>query len=666
MKGTFSNFGVRTKLLALFVPVLVLLIVSSVISYDQFTNARQQFHQVVHVSQPKMLAYTKLNSRVDIFISRLALYSLSQTQDSHTKLLESKQDVFDSLSNIKRNYSNDPDMPDLVDDIEEELNKIRNVDERARKLVDDWKSNYPALVKNLNELEPLSFTIFQNISDVLLFDENISSKAVQSLQELRYNWAMVNLYFSRFLSQRSQNALEKMQLHYSGTSQALSESLSLNLDYEQLDLLEAVKDEIENYKEISQSIIDTHLSDTWRKDAVMYREDISPPVDNIRESFDKLLSHLQKKNSEDFTQLENSFSEATTRLIIILCFSIIFSLIAIFLLTKYIVVPTKHLYSALIELNSGDCNLNFRLPIDTKDEIGGTAQQFNQFLETISEIVSSVKRSSTALDELVNRSKSTFDELSSISNNTEKQTISTESSVEAIANDSQDVFSHASSTAEQLRSAESSVNSAIQSMENLSHNSDNVYAAISDLKKGLIELDEKGQSMLSMISGINDITEQTNLLALNAAIEAARAGDAGRGFAVVADEVRQLSKKTHHTTENMNTILQENSELNKNFVERMNQTVTQTDSMLESVSQTKKLLDELVNIFSKIGDMTNNIVNSTVIQSKSTVGILGATTKVKEHVQQTNVEISNLVEILGNIHTKSGELRTNVSKFRSD
>ena len=77
----------------------------------------------------------------------------------------------------------------------------------------------------------------------------------------------------------------------------------------------------------------------------------------------------------------------------------------------------------------------------------------------------------------------------------------------------------------------------IDSMNELTDNSDRLNDRSSKVMVSMKSLQEKAEQVSEIIAMISDIAEQTNLLSLNASIEAARACDAGRGFAVVAGEI---------------------------------------------------------------------------------------------------------------------------------
>lgn len=163
----------------------------------------------------------------------------------------------------------------------------------------------------------------------------------------------------------------------------------------------------------------------------------------------------------------------------------------------------------------------------------------------------------------------------------------------------------------------------------------------------MVSLNQLVINVEKITESIQQISQQTNLLALNASIEAARAGQFGRGFAVVAEEVRELAERTHSSTDNIvsniNDVLKESSEI----VNTMDAVVNQADTCLAKVS-------EVDSAFNEISEATDQVKHQMEIVSSVSTQQAIATNEISEHIAkvvvgaQANAEIAVQSESVAN------------------
>ncbi|MBZ4664911.1 methyl-accepting chemotaxis protein [Mahella sp.] len=282
---------------------------------------------------------------------------------------------------------------------------------------------------------------------------------------------------------------------------------------------------------------------------------------------DNIQSFINEELTYDTEQKDKLNLQANTMgmIIIVLILAFIGLLATIGLMfANNIANPIISITRSASEISDG--KLNVDIPdIKTKDEVSALVSAFGSMVNSLKQMVASIKNYSEQLLYLAQQ----------IKDHTEQN----ENAAEQIALITQEVSKGASDQAQQMqltseatgelqniannislagqKAKEISMKTAEeaedgnQAVDVLINSMDDLNSVVSFADTEAEQLREQSKQIGDIIEVISHIAKQTNLLALNAAIEAARAGEQGRGFSVVAGEIRQLAERTARASDNV-------------------------------------------------------------------------------------------------------------------
>ncbi|TRY23002.1 methyl-accepting chemotaxis protein [Brevibacillus sp. LEMMJ03] len=236
--------------------------------------------------------------------------------------------------------------------------------------------------------------------------------------------------------------------------------------------------------------------------------------------------------------------------------AILFSGLIGYFVSRSIVNPLNVVVQAASRIAEG--NMQTRVEIKRKDELGRLADSFNRMTDSIRGMIEQVKEASDHVSDFsedlqentVQVKKAVVqiaDMMEEVAAGAERQVIETQKSnrvihdmlqsIERIRRSTDFVSESSQRASEDAAQGDLSVQKAIDQMKSIKESVENLAAVVK-------VLEGRSREVEKIVSTITEIAAQTNLLALNASIEAARAGEHGRGFAVVAEEVRKLAEQT--------------------------------------------------------------------------------------------------------------------------
>ncbi|RDV25102.1 methyl-accepting chemotaxis protein [Alteromonas aestuariivivens] len=332
--------------------------------------------------------------------------------------------------------------------------------------------------------------------------------------------------------------------------------------------------------------------------------------------------------------------------------------------TKRITSPLLTMRLAMADIASGNGDLTQRLVVQTSDEIGQLAAEFNRFTDRLRSLLQQTSRHTQAvaeasahLREVSQNSNTEIQQERHLIDNVSSAVTQMAATVVEISNNAAESSKAATDAESRVHEGKAIAGDAMAEIRGLAK-------SIHDGVELVSGLSEESENIGAVIDVINSIADQTNLLALNAAIEAARAGELGRGFAVVADEVRSLASRTQDSTDDI-----------RKMVERLQSMALRTDSMMQQgrdqslrvVEKTESVVESLEQIntgISTVQAQSSHIALATEQQTiaaeeihSSLVTISGLSDKTSQNAEALAVEATQLSGV-------SSELKELVSQFK--
>ncbi|EJO5349159.1 methyl-accepting chemotaxis protein [Clostridium botulinum] len=416
------------------------------------------------------------------------------------------------------------------------------------------------------------------------------------------------------------------------------------------------------------------------------------PTDNI----DTIVKQIQDYSTKSLKDVQDSSEKKfkkeliSTIIGIILIAAICFILTIIFV--RKIINSINILKDKISDLAEKDGDLTVKLPIISKDELGLVSEKFNIFIDKLRKNITDAANCTFVLTDGCN----TLTESTSDVNTSMNQITCTVSEIakgnQQVANEIvnvsftlDEISKHANTTAKdmteiikQYEETNESVSIGKDALLEQHNHMNEINSIINNVLVAAKTLEEKSNSVNTIVSTIGSIAEQTNLLALNAAIEAARAGESGKGFAVVAEEVRKLAESSALSTKEVYSNVQAMQDAVKDTIIHINnandrlqtqesivnKTDTSFNEILDKISlimdHTKKAGERMNEVTGKVGSLNNSIQNISSIAEETAA----STEEALASTEEQNSSISNVNNMAFEFNKLTNDLKGVVNSFK--
>lgn len=393
------------------------------------------------------------------------------------------------------------------------------------------------------------------------------------------------------------------------------------------------------------------------------------------------------------TSIQKAINKALTESLL---FSFVMMVIAIIILNVIIAIIIKNIKKVnqkIYDLANTDGDLTRKLDIKTGDELELIANNVNDLLSNIREVIVNITSGSNNLRDsasvMVANINNSNDSISNISLTIDQIAAGCEETTASIDSINEIILG----TNEMVQRAYTKVQDTCEEAKPIIAGAEDTHRAASDSREKALALGQEMKLSVEeqiektkavhkideLTTNILNISSQTNLLSLNASIEAARAGEAGRGFAVVADEISTLAQNSAEAANEIQNVSKEIisvvdalsdeahkmlmylEEVTNNGYGQLLSTSESYEKDIEYMSdQLNGLADFCQELESRFGLITESIDAIKIASEENTLGIAN----VADRATQMTSDIGQITDEAAGVNQVSNDLTIEVNKFK--
>ena len=393
-------------------------------------------------------------------------------------------------------------------------------------------------------------------------------------------------------------------------------------------------------------------------------------------------------------QKDDAMSHVTSIRFILFAIGLICAVAGIiiaFVIGRSIARPVVRMAVTLKDIGEGD--LTPRINIASKDEIGDLSRSFNSTLDSIKDLIQTIKKEAEILSGIgatlagnSTKSAGAVDEIAAAIQTIKGQSINQSASVTEtnatmeqisgnidklnghIENQSASVSQSSSAIEEMLANIQSVTQTLIKNAGNvkeLSDASEVGRTGLADVAADIQEIARESEGLLEINSVMENIASQTNLLSMNAAIEAAHAGDAGRGFAVVAGEIRKLAESSGNQSKTISGVLKKIKESIDKITRSTNNVLAKFEAIGSGVRTVSDQEENIRNAMEEQGSGSKQILEAIGQLNEITRQVKSSSLEMLEGSKQIITEGKNLEKATQEITGGMSEMANNVDQISS-